>query len=1600
MRFTYLKEKYSYLAILFGIFGGLIFSNLTFAQVKRDTALEDSLFKKMTIEDLIQIREYYNSKVGELRKEEKESLSKGMKLGESFLGEKGAHIEDRDKVYVRVAEYYISDAYDAFDKAQEEYEKQYQEYEKEYDKFLNGEIDTEPVQPEFPKLDFTKAIEIYDRLLKEYPASEYADDALYSKAWLLERMDKGAESRRIYQEVIDKYPDSPFAPECYIQLAEYYFAPREDKTDDAQVIVELNKAIQLYKKVLKYKDSKRYDEALYKLGWSYYKLAARDPKYYTDAIMYFMAVADDIEKAKKLDPQKKITNANVRDEAIQYVGISFTDETYTKTGVDKARRMIERLGGKPYGPEIMRAIAETYQKIDEQEKAIYAFRTLLDMYPDYPEGPTMQQKIVDALYALGKDDEAFQARVELYEKYGPKSEWYANLEKSDEPDKLKYLKTAYKLSEAAMRTNLSLLLEKAQEAETSGQPATDEYTLFADNCKLYLDYFPADSNAYDINWSYAFVLDSKLGRLDDAYEEYIRVSNDYLETGHQHEAALNAVSVADTLVKMKYGKVDTVAFNIADIAKLSPEALTPEETRLIEAYDNYLRLFPNGEYAPDFLAAAGSIYYNHKKIPEAKVYFQTLVKRFPGAKQKSLALRSIMDSYFALGKFKDSEIIAKRIMADQDIPPEQREFAAKRLAAAIFKNAEYLAEQGDFFGAANEFYRVYEETPEDPKFVEAALYNSGRNYQKAKDWVRAISVFDTLATKYPQSKYAVPALENMADGYKELEQYVKAGETYERIFQNYPKSENAETALYNAGYYYKKGEAWQRAIDANNKYIATYPDKSFATDLFFANAELYLKLNNETEANRIYEEFARKYPDDPRTVTAYYERGKYYMESGLDSKAKEEFNKAIQRSEQFRKSGKDPNAYIAAEALNALGNILHKEYLAIKLTQPPSNIESQKERLRTTLTELNKTYSKVISFGSPRSFEATYNIARSYEEFANIYAHQEIDPNLPEAKRFVEKKRINEESAKLYEKAVDEYKKVIENIPKIADKLGVDMWAEKTEAEPDTLMMDSTQIARAAEIDSTQLLAQKYYHKAQDKISELLYTEAELTSNNVYQAINIKAPGTNPLQNLIYRFTVLQKVAKPAIEQTIKAHITSIQEAEKMGLSNKYVEESKRQILLTSNIMGEEVENLAHESLNQYRRIRDELKVMIEREFEAVNDQGLDYYALDNLASQMIDYVKDLGTNALNSYANTLQLAEEYNIRNDLIRNTEDRMLRFAIEITDEMESLADSAKKSSEYYRVRFDSTENYNYDDASGFFENYYYNLTDYSKEILDVAFQTKENFGIKNLWANKLIYKLIKMDPLAYSGSIEKDTLVVVSDDSWKAGTTYYEGEWPKTDFDDSSWEYARILTGYQNQFSSLGVNPDAIWYMEKLNGPTTPVDTLSDTTSFGLSDTTMTDSLQRMADTTGAQYLNESAAEYAYSDADTIVFFRKTIEVEGTPVSGAIYLTADDDYRVYLNGEYLLDDELNDYSVLDTLDFYTFQDFIQSGKNVFAVDVEDKDHSRQGLKFYAFLEILPLDITKAAEEKAKVKKLSVEPKILRKVNILNKNRITPRIAQSGE
>ena len=95
----------------------------------------------------------------------------------------------------------------------------------------------------------------------------------------------------------------------------------------------------------------------------------------------------------------------------------------------------------------------------------------------------------------------------------------------------------------------------------------------------------------------------------------------------------------------------------------------------------------------------------------------------------------------------------------------------------------------------------------------------------------------------------------------------------------------------------------------------------------------------------------------------------------------------------------------------------------------------------------------------------------------------------------------------------------------------------------------------------------------------------------------------------------------------------------------------------------------------------------------------------------LIDVSKTLAISAMDSYAQTLERAKEQDIENDFVRTTQDRMMRIAVELTDLYEAYHDSAQMWQAYYQTRFDSTENYNYDDAFLFYQDLTFGFKEYA-------------------------------------------------------------------------------------------------------------------------------------------------------------------------------------------------------------------------------------------------------------------------------------------------
>lgn len=1594
--------------LLILLFCSTFFYGQLFAQ-ENELNVADSLLKKFSIEELVKLKKALEAEKARLIQQQEKDRERGVELSKNFLNQSREENENQDMILIRVAEYYIEEERGAHDLAVEAYNKRYDEYEKQLDAYNQGKLKIEPVAPRFPRVNYEKAIAVYDLILANFPESDLVDDALYSKAYLLSQMEEIKASQKIFLELIDKYPESKYVPEAYIQLAEYYFQPRLGQSRE-ETIRNLNKAAQLYKNVLNFKGSPRYDEALYKLGWTYYRLAAVDPNYYSDAILYFTMVVRDIERLKSIDPEGKYVKANIEPEALQYIAASFVDTSYTRDGVDKASRYLEKLKLPQFGVNVLSHMGYLYAKIVDYPNSIRAYQKLLEEYPDYTHAPLIRKKIADVYLEARQYKQAYQEREKLFETYNPKSEWYTNIEQGDVPDRILILDETAKLTEQALRSNIIYQLNLAQDSAKTGGDSLAAYRKFAELSKKYLEFFPTNKNAYEINWSLAYIQDTKLKKYDEAFEQYIRVSNDYLEDEHREDAAVNAIVVAQTMVNESRATTDTTQIKGMDLSQLAAQEFTPQEKLLAEAFDNYIKLFPTGEKTASYLASAGALYYQHRQYDLARKYYKTMVTKFPEAQQRSVGLISLMNSYFFLGKYHDAEYVARKIVATEGLPADQVDVARKRIGESIYKNAEMMEQEEKYLDAAREFYRVYTDASYYKEIVDVALFNSAQNYEKAEEWQKAISTYDTLVTKYADSKYSLLALGRIADDYKQMEDFAGVGKTYERIYLKEPESKDAQAALYNSSLFYAKAKEYSDAIRINNIFIEKYPDSDDSKDLLFENARYYLKLDDLNNANRIYSEFANRYPNDKRTIEAFYHRGAYYFKNKEYDLAKAEFQKAIAHSNEFARTGRDPNLLFASEAYFELGEIEFEEFKAIKLSYPASNLRVQLQNKKDKLTKVVNAYTKVIQMGSLKGFEAMYKVAKAYEVFADAIADQEISPELTADQSLVERDRVFKAAVPAYDRAVEEYKNVIKNIPLLAEKLEISLFDTSTVQKQVPISEDTLMVVQKESFqDSTRDVALKWYKKAEDKISLILYSVAERSGEFIDAYLRQQNPATGTVY-LSWKKLLLQKAVAPAINVTLNAHLKNINVSSQLNLKNKYVEESKRKILLTSNILADEYGKLVKKAAEIYQEGSiPVLKDLVEGGENATTPDGLNSLDYNDQMMSIIDYMNEFQTIGINQYNNTLKFASDNQIENDAVLTTQDRLFNLAYENGKLLLDLSARAQAERDHYQALSDTSGDTRYQLGIVYFDDQQSSLKQYAQQNLELSYNIAKDYGIKNVWTNLILAKLVELEPAKYLGDLPKEKFIFTSDPTWLVSKEY-NLDWINSTFDDSGWEHSAAVTLpaglFFATFDSLGINPTPIWvYVAPAD--TTPVtpgfnlppDTLGAPDSLGQTDTTR---IRRSLDLEDKELPEEEPVPAQATDSiliaqtgepDTITaYFRKHFKLENRVIDGWALITADDEYHFYLNGDYIKGDETKMYEVVDRVEFIELSDFLKIGENVIAIDVTDFDGPpRNGLRFYMELESLPVEITSAAEKIRQRTAANIDINRLKTIVILNKNRI---------
>ncbi|HEX9186546.1 MAG TPA: tetratricopeptide repeat protein, partial [Vicinamibacteria bacterium] len=374
--------------------------------------------------------------------------------------------------------------------------------------------------PPEPQKSYAPSIALYQQLITGFPEYKFIHGMYYLLAYCLGEMGQGEEAQVAYRTLIEKYPESPFVPEAWVRLGDWHFD--EVKADS------LPNAAAAFAKMYDFPGHPLYARAIYKLGWTYYRMDD-----FEHAVDSFTRLLDHYVAASRKTGEKP--GGDVWPEAVQYTAISFADETWG--GVQRAKAFFEAKGGRTYEAEVYARLGDVYFDETKYALAVEAYRQVLEREPLSPDAPKVQAKIVLAWSRDRQFDKEAAERERLVATYSEGTVWWEK--NKGDPDLVAAVR---ELTERSLLRAASFHHAQAQAHKAEGrlEAAVSEYRVAAKAYGNYLARFPHSKQAYELSYNYADCLYNAL-EFDAAARVYASVRDDPSGDRFESEAALSAV---------------------------------------------------------------------------------------------------------------------------------------------------------------------------------------------------------------------------------------------------------------------------------------------------------------------------------------------------------------------------------------------------------------------------------------------------------------------------------------------------------------------------------------------------------------------------------------------------------------------------------------------------------------------------------------------------------------------------------------------------------------------------------------------------------------------------------------------------------------------------------------------------------------------------------------------------------------------------------------------------------------------------------------------------------------------------------------------------
>jgi len=942
-----------------------------------------------------------------------------------------------------------------YERSAVDYDDAVKRYDKALKYFNAGATKDRPTPPERTYAD---CVTVYDTLIKRFGETyRYADAVHYLLGYVQQESYEELKARDAWMVLVTKFPKSEYAPEVWLRIGEINF-------DEG----EFEKAAAAYTAALNYKESRFYDKALYKLGWTWFQLFDYDRaiKTFKDLIAWYDSNAGQAGGG---------TASALRDEAIEYLAKSLTEDDWDADGLEDANRGIGRAlgylnGGAKYERDIMVRYADALFDLHDQQKyrdAVEVYKKVLAANPISLDAPELQQKVIQIYDILRDVDASTRERQRLAEMFAPGSQWaVANA------SEVKRVADARETIELELRRRALTLHQRAQELKTEAQDMDDPIATLTQSFdhylraslayREYLSRYPTEPSSYEMRFYLAETLYYS-DQVDEAAAVYLEVARDPYQGRFRELAAWSAIKANERLIATAVTKARIPEKanpnaswdpppppddSSSDKRLITAEPYPPEVARWFASVDFYLLrdITRDGSRAPQvaFGYQGGVMAMRYHAFEDARDRFKQVIACHPEHDLAADSMANILNSYREENDIQSLEQwagIAERLeLGDPELAAQIRSKIKVFKLGAQFQRAEALLAEGKKLEAGREFERLADQN-QDATFLDKAYYNAAMAYKDVKYYDSAARIFEKLVNepRFAKSEFKTESVFELAENYKLFFAFDKAVETYFMYLQRTDGTQagNRPYALFTAAKLQEYSGDLEAAAKTYERYAQTFKDRDDSANAIYRSSELY-GLIKKTDLQRkmltsFIDKFKNKQAMGTQVVGAMLELADIAYAQKKTRDALKLYENILR---EYAARGFQPGtqaAMIAAKAKFMIIDQTFLEYESIRLSGTSSRKMSvdlaKKKKL---LDSLELTFAEVFSFKSlDWTIAAYYRLGDIHREFAKtLYAAPEptnlTDDELEEYVTMIEDLGLGYENVAIerFEKTVQESRRL------------------------------------------------------------------------------------------------------------------------------------------------------------------------------------------------------------------------------------------------------------------------------------------------------------------------------------------------------------------------------------------------------------------------------------------------------------------------------------------------------------------------------------------------------------------------------------------------